>query len=140
MSVRPKPVVLAILDGWGHSDSPEHNAIMAARTPNWDALIAHYPNGRINASELHVGLPEGQMGNSEVGHMNIGSGRVIMQELPRIDAAIADGSLARNATLKKIIKKLSKAGLFKHKKGACHIMGLLSAGGGCIPTSGILRH
>ncbi len=123
MSVRPKPVVLAILDGWGHSDLPEHNAIMAAHTPHWDSLITHYPNGLINASELHVGLPKGQMGNSEVGHMNIGSGRVIMQELPRIDAAIKDGSLAKNTKIGSFADALKKSG------GTCHLMGLVSPGG-----------
>ncbi|MFO0388339.1 MAG: 2,3-bisphosphoglycerate-independent phosphoglycerate mutase [Alphaproteobacteria bacterium] len=123
MTARPKPVVLTILDGWGHSDSPENNAIAAAHTPHWDMLVANYPNGLINASELHVGLPEGQMGNSEVGHMNIGSGRVIMQELPRIDAAIKDGSLAAHLTIKSFADTLKKSG------GACHLMGLVSPGG-----------
>ncbi|MDX2073334.1 MAG: 2,3-bisphosphoglycerate-independent phosphoglycerate mutase [Alphaproteobacteria bacterium] len=113
---RPKPVVLMILDGWGHNHSPDHNAIAAARTPNMDALMRDYPHGLINASELHVGLPEGQMGNSEVGHMNIGSGRVIMQELPKIDAAIANGALEKQ--------------LAQHKMpGTMHLLGLLSPGG-----------
>ncbi|MBY0407130.1 MAG: hypothetical protein K2Q01_05515, partial [Rickettsiales bacterium] len=91
---KPKPLILCILDGWGHREELKDNAIATAHTPAWDALMASYPHGLINASELHVGLPTGQMGNSEVGHMNIGSGRVLMQDLPRIDAAIADGSLA----------------------------------------------
>jgi len=116
--IRPKPVVLMILDGWGHSHSPEHNAIEAASTPNMDALSRDYPHGLINASELHVGLPEGQMGNSEVGHMNIGSGRVIMQELPKIDAAIASGALAGK------LGAVLPAG-----DGAVHLLGLLSDGG-----------
>ncbi len=123
MPRRPKPVVLAILDGWGHSDSPENNAIMAANTPVWDDLLKRYPHGLLNASEMHVGLPSGQMGNSEVGHMNIGSGRVVMQDLPRIDLAVADGSLAANAHLKDFIRKVKSAG------GVCHLMGLLSPGG-----------
>jgi len=106
-----------ILDGWGHNHSPEHNAIMAANTPNMDSYERNYPHGYINASELHVGLPEGQMGNSEVGHMNIGSGRVIMQELPKIDASIANGELE---------KKLNAA-LAAQK--VVHLMGLLSDGG-----------
>lgn len=121
--MRPKPVILCILDGWGHSDTPEHNAIAAARTPTWDHLSQNFPNGLVNASELHVGLPEGQMGNSEVGHMNIGSGRVMMQELPRIDTAINDGSLAAHALLNDFIATLKKSG------GACHLMGLISPGG-----------
>ncbi len=119
MSSRPKPVVLMILDGWGHSHSPEHNAIEAARTPNMDALVRDYPNGFINASELHVGLPEGQMGNSEVGHMNIGSGRVIMQELPKIDAAIVNGELAKKIAACKGISP----------DHPVHLLGLLSDGG-----------
>ena len=123
MPVRPKPVVLAILDGWGHSELPDNNAIMAAKTPHWDMLTKNYPHGLINASELHVGLPEGQMGNSEVGHMNIGSGRVIMQDLPRIDAAIHDGTLEKNQNLKVFIEK-TKSG-----SGVCHLMGLVSPGG-----------
>src|SRR4051812_32673152 len=97
--ITPKPVLLCILDGWGESDNREHNAILQAHTPNYDRLKASYPFGLLNASQKAVGLPEGQMGNSEVGHMNIGAGRVVMQDLPRIDAAIADGSLAKNAAL-----------------------------------------
>ena len=120
---RPKPVVLAILDGWGHSDATEDNAIASAHTPTWDRLRAQYPYGTINASEGFVGLPEGQMGNSEVGHMNIGAGRVVMQDLPRIDAAIADGSLAANPALRTFIAALKKTG------GTCHLMGLVSDGG-----------
>lgn len=117
------PAILCILDGWGHREETEHNAIAAAHTPTWDYLRATYPYGVLNASEGEVGLPEGQMGNSEVGHMNIGAGRVVMQELPRIDAAIADGSLAQNETLRALITKLKTSG------GTCHLMGLLSEGG-----------
>jgi 2,3-bisphosphoglycerate-independent phosphoglycerate mutase len=120
---RPKPVILVILDGWGHREERENNAIAAARTPVLDAVMRDYPHGLINASELHVGLPQGQMGNSEVGHMNIGSGRVLMQDLPKIDAAIENGSLARNPRLAEFIRKV-KAGT-----GVCHLMGLLSPGG-----------
>lgn len=120
---KPKPVVLVILDGWGESHGGSHDAIALAHTPNWDALTHEFPCARINASELHVGLPEGQMGNSEVGHMNIGSGRVVMQDLPRIDAAIADGSLVNNPKLLAYIHALKQTG------GACHLMGLFSDGG-----------
>lgn len=123
MNTKPKPVVLVILDGWGHRDEREDNAIAAARTPCWDAITRDYPHGLINASEGHVGLPAGQMGNSEVGHMNIGSGRVLMQDLPRIDAAIADGTLVKNPKLTAFIDGLKKSG------GACHLLGLLSPGG-----------
>ncbi len=120
---RPKPVILVILDGWGHRAERENNAIAAARTPCLDSLYKHYPHGLINASERHVGLPSGQMGNSEVGHMNIGSGRVLMQDLPRIDAAIAEGSLEKNPALLEFITKI------KSGSGVCHLMGLLSPGG-----------
>jgi 2,3-bisphosphoglycerate-independent phosphoglycerate mutase len=122
-SQSPRPVVLAILDGFGENSSPEYNAIAAARTPALDMLKAKFPHGLINASGPHVGLPEGQMGNSEVGHMNIGSGRVLMQELPRIDTAIRDGSLAKNPELVAFIQTLKASG------GAAHLMGLLSPGG-----------
>src|SRR5690606_38596609 len=109
MSNRPKPVMLVILDGWGHREAHDHNAIASAKTPFMDRAFASYPHGLVDASELHVGLPEGQMGNSEVGHMNIGSGRVLMQDLPKIDAAIKDGTLAANPVLAEFIRK-SKAG------------------------------
>jgi 2,3-bisphosphoglycerate-independent phosphoglycerate mutase len=120
---RPKPLVLAILDGWGHSDDPKHNAIVAAHTPVWDMLRNTYPYGTLNASEGFVGLPAGQMGNSEVGHMHIGAGRTVMQELPRIDAVIADGSLEQNIALQQFIKALRESG------GVCHLLGLVSDGG-----------
>ena len=119
----PRPVLLAILDGFGENPDATQNAVAGARTPTLNALKARYPHGLINASELHVGLPLGQMGNSEVGHMNIGSGRVLMQELPRIDKAIETGDLAKNPALVKFIAALKKSG------GACHLMGLLSPGG-----------
>jgi 2,3-bisphosphoglycerate-independent phosphoglycerate mutase len=120
---RAKPVILCILDGWGISDVREHNAIAQAHTPHFDALRANYPFGTLSASEGDVGLPAGQMGNSEVGHMNIGAGRVVMQDLPRIDRAIADGSLTQNAALQKYIAALQKSG------GTCHVLGLVSDGG-----------
>ena len=118
-----KPVVLCILDGWGESEVQEHNAIAQARTPSMDRLRAAYPHSRLSASEGDVGLPAGQMGNSEVGHMNIGAGRVVMQDLPRIDAAIADGSLARNAMLEGFAQALLTSG------GHAHLLGLVSDGG-----------
>jgi len=120
---RPRPVVLCILDGWGESSSDDHNAIRLADTPAWDGFMRECPHALIDASELHVGLPAGQMGNSEVGHMNIGAGRVVMQDLPRIDAAVQAGDLARNPRLQELIAKLRASG------GACHLMGLLSPGG-----------
>jgi 2,3-bisphosphoglycerate-independent phosphoglycerate mutase len=120
---RPKPVVLCILDGWGHRPQPDHNAVEQASTPAWHAMMRECPHALIDASELHVGLPEGQMGNSEVGHMNLGAGRVVMQDLPRIDQAVAKGEVARNPLLLDFIAKLKQSG------GTCHLMGLLSPGG-----------
>ena len=117
------PRVLCILDGWGHRPDPSYNAILDARTPNFDRLIATCPQGLIDASESFVGLPKGQMGNSEVGHMNLGAGRVAVPDLPRIDKAIEDGSLAKNPILAELIATLKKSG------GACHLLGLASPGG-----------
>ncbi len=118
-----RPAVLCILDGWGLSEETENNAIALAETPNWDRMVVTYPTGYLDASEEHVGLPEGQMGNSEVGHMNLGAGRILMQDLPRIDRAIENGELAENAALLNHVSALKKSG------GTCHIMGLLSPGG-----------
>ena len=118
-----RPAVLCILDGWGHRPDPSYNAILDARTPNYDRMIATCPQGLIDASESFVGLPEGQMGNSEVGHMNLGAGRVAVPELPRIDNAIEDGSFARHPLLAELLATLKKSG------GACHLMGLASPGG-----------
>src|SRR6185369_1786997 len=95
----PRPVILCILDGWGHRADRADNGILLARTPNWDAIVKESPHALLQASELFVGLPKGQMGNSEVGHMNIGAGRIVMQDLPRIDEAIAKGELAGNPRL-----------------------------------------
>jgi 2,3-bisphosphoglycerate-independent phosphoglycerate mutase len=120
---RPRPVVLCILDGWGYRAECTDNSICLAKTPVWHRFMADAPHAFLQASELYVGLPQGQMGNSEVGHMNIGAGRVVMQDLPRIDAAIADGSLARNPALADFTAALKKSG------GAAHLMGLLSPGG-----------
>lgn len=122
-SQRPRPAVLCILDGWGHRPDPKDNAILDARTPNYDRLIATCPQGLIDASETFVGLPKGQMGNSEVGHMNLGAGRVAVPDLPRIDNAIEDGSLARNPALAELLATLKKT------RGTCHLMGLASPGG-----------
>ena len=123
VTARPRPVVLCILDGWGWREQSADNAIALADTPNWTRFLAAYPHALLKTSGLAVGLPEGQMGNSEVGHMNLGAGRVVMQELPRIDAALADGSLAANPVLTRAIAAI------KAKGGTCHLMGLLSPGG-----------
>jgi 2,3-bisphosphoglycerate-independent phosphoglycerate mutase len=96
---RPKPVVLLILDGWGHRDDPRDNAIALADVPNWRGLLAGHPTTLVHTEGRYVGLPDGQMGNSEVGHMNIGAGRIVYQDLTRIDAAIEDGSFFDNAEL-----------------------------------------
>ncbi len=122
-SVKSKPVVLCILDGWGDRAEIENNAIALAQTPVWDRMVAAYPRARLNASEGDVGLPAGQMGNSEVGHINLGSGRLIMQDLPRIDAAFKDGSFAKADTFRQMIARLRDTG------GVCHLLGLLSPGG-----------
>ncbi|WP_321395173.1 2,3-bisphosphoglycerate-independent phosphoglycerate mutase [Emcibacter sp.] len=118
-----KPVVLCILDGWGYRDDSTNNAIALANTPNYDRLLKECPRGFLETSGLAVGLPEGQMGNSEVGHMNLGGGRVVMQDLPRIDSCIAEGRLGDLENLKHMIAALKESG------GTCHLMGLLSPGG-----------
>ena len=120
---RPRPVVLCVLDGWGHRESCENNAICLGRTPVLDGLLAHCPNALLDASAEEVGLPSGQMGNSEVGHMNIGAGRIVPQDLPRIDTAIAEGELERSPALRRFSEKLKATG------GTAHVMGLLSPGG-----------
>lgn len=118
-----KSVVLCILDGWGHRENGPDNAIAHAKTPHWDALLDASAHTLLEASELNVGLPKGQMGNSEVGHMNIGAGRVILQDLPRIDEAIATHTLEQMPPLKDFIQTLKDTG------GTCHLLGLLSPGG-----------
>ena len=121
--MQKNPILLLILDGFGHSDKLENNAISNANTPNLDMLLKKYPNSLINASESHVGLPKGQMGNSEVGHLNIGAGRVISQDLERINTSIRSGIFYKNSVLEEIFKKLSL------NNYALHIFGLLSDGG-----------
>src|SRR5438445_5539753 len=121
--MRPKPLVLIILDGWGYSPKTEANAIALARKPTYDRLLREYSNTLIHTSGKYVGLPKGQMGNSEVGHMNIGAGRVVLQDLVRIDQAVEDGSLAKNPRLTAFIAALRKSG------GTAHLLGLMSPGG-----------
>ncbi|HVC51993.1 MAG TPA: 2,3-bisphosphoglycerate-independent phosphoglycerate mutase [Stellaceae bacterium] len=123
MNTRPRPLILCILDGWGERNNGDDNAIARAETPVWHRLNARWPHSELEASEHYVGLPDGQMGNSEVGHTNIGAGRVVMQDLPRIDAAIADGSLAANPALIDFIAKI------KARHGTAHVLGLMSPGG-----------
>src|SRR5438067_112507 len=124
-TVRPaaRPVVLLILDGFGCRADALDNAITRARMPNWDRLLATCPHRTIDASELRVGLPQGQMGNSEVGHLNIGAGRVIYQDFTRIDVAIESGEFAKNPALTDAVETARRNG------GALHVLGLLSPGG-----------
>lgn len=117
------PVLLLILDGFGYSEEMTDNAIAQANTPNWDNYWKNYPHTLINASESFVGLPQGQMGNSEVGHLNMGAGRVIFQDLERINRSIATGEFFVNPILTQAVQKAKQAGK------ALHILGLLSDGG-----------
>ncbi|MGY4814673.1 2,3-bisphosphoglycerate-independent phosphoglycerate mutase [Pseudomonas chlororaphis subsp. piscium] len=123
MTTTPKPLVLMILDGFGHSESHESNAIYAAKKPVLDRLYASVPNGLISGSGMDVGLPDGQMGNSEVGHMNLGAGRVVYQDFTRVTKAIRDGEFFENPTICAAVDKAVAAGK------AVHILGLLSDGG-----------
>ncbi len=118
-----KPVVLCILDGWGLRDGRENNAPVLANTPNFDRLMRDWPHATLVTHGPDVGLPTGQMGNSEVGHTNIGAGRVVAMDLGQIDLAIEDGSFAENAALQDFIKTVKAA------TGVVHLMGLVSAGG-----------
>ncbi len=118
-----RPVMLVIMDGWGWREDPADNAIRQAKTPTFDRLWRTGPHGFLHTSGKDVGLPDGQMGNSEVGHLNIGAGRVVMQDLPRIGAAIASGEVARAPVLVDFIKTLKASG------GICHLIGLVSPGG-----------
>jgi 2,3-bisphosphoglycerate-independent phosphoglycerate mutase len=123
MPDNPRPVMLVILDGWGASGIEADNAVRLAHTPNFDRLWTRNPHAYLSTSGLDVGLPVGQMGNSEVGHLNIGAGRVVMQDLPRIGTAIESGTLAAMPELQALIAALKETG------GTCHLMGLVSPGG-----------
>src|SRR5580700_625878 len=125
--MRYDPVVLAVLDGWGCRDATHGNAIAAAKLPHWHALYEKHPHTTLLASGEAVGLPEGVMGNSEVGHMNLGSGRVVPQGVTMIDAAIVAGEFAENATLHRALAHVARSG------GRLHLMGLLSDG--CVHSS-----
>ncbi|MCU7795543.1 MAG: 2,3-bisphosphoglycerate-independent phosphoglycerate mutase [Candidatus Thiodiazotropha sp. (ex Myrtea spinifera)] len=123
MTERPKPVVLIILDGWGYSEDTESNAIALARTPVWDRLWREFPHTLINTAGAAVGLPGGQMGNSEVGHLNLGAGRVVYQEFTRVSRSIRTGSFFTNETLTEAADKAIK------DEKAIHLLALLSPGG-----------
>ena len=117
----PKPIVLTVLDGWGFSPRREGNAIALARKPNYDALLEKFPNTLIHTSGPWVGLPEGQMGNSEVGHLNIGAGRIVQMDITRIDRMIANGEFYRHPLLVEAMQR--------GRENQLHLMGLVSDGG-----------
>src|SRR5271169_3142132 len=118
-----KPIVLTILDGWGYSPATHGNAIAQARKPVYDSLLSSFPNTLLHASDHFVGIPDGQMGNSEVGHLNLGAGRIVRMDMTRIDTAIMDGSFYTDPTL---VRAFELAG---QKGRALHLLGLLSDGG-----------
>jgi 2,3-bisphosphoglycerate-independent phosphoglycerate mutase len=120
---RRRPVMLVILDGWGWREDAADNAVLQAKTPTFDRLWQAGPHGFLHTSGRDVGLPDGQMGNSEVGHLNIGAGRVVTQNLPRIGTAIAKGEIAKAPALVAFVKKMKDSG------GTCHLLGLVSPGG-----------
>jgi len=120
---RPVPTLLVILDGFGHRDPAPDNAISLANTPTWDHLLSSHPWGTIDASEHHVGLPRGQFGNSEVGHLNLGAGRIVYQDLTRVDRALETGEFATNEALVGACRAAVASG------GTLHVLGLLSPGG-----------
>jgi 2,3-bisphosphoglycerate-independent phosphoglycerate mutase len=121
--MRPKPIVLVILDGFGERAERADNAVRLAKTPRYDALVAKHPHTLIGTSGPDVGLPPGQMGNSEVGHLNFGAGRIAMMDISRIDNAVHDGTLGTNAVIARVIADA------KGKGGRLHLLGLLSDGG-----------
>jgi 2,3-bisphosphoglycerate-independent phosphoglycerate mutase len=121
-SARPRPLVLVVLDGFGIGTRPAADAVAAASMPVWRGLLARWPHSRLDASEHAVGLPTGQMGNSEVGHLNLGAGRPVVQDLPRIDAEIEDGRFFKNAALLEAVREAARG----HR---LHLIGLLGPGG-----------
>src|SRR5260221_12943871 len=123
----PRPIVLVILDGFGERAEAADNAIRLAKTPHLDRIYSHYPHTLIGTSGPDVGLPPGQMGNSEVGHLNFGAGRIALMDISRIDVAMADGSLGKNPVLRQAIEGA------KHRGGRLHPLGLVSNGGGHSP-------
>src|SRR5499426_2767421 len=118
-----KKVILIVMDGWGLGKVASADAIQHAKTPFVSSLYSKYPNSTLTTCGEVVGLPEGQMGNSEVGHLNLGAGRIVYQELQRINVAIRDGSFAKNATLLRAIRSANAA------KRPLHLLGLVSDGG-----------
>jgi 2,3-bisphosphoglycerate-independent phosphoglycerate mutase len=123
MSAPSKPVVLCILDGWGIGPTEADNAPLLARTPNFDRILAHGPHATLTTHGRDVGLPDGQMGNSEVGHTNIGAGRIVAMDLGQIDLAIEDGDFFENAEILRFIDTLKGSG------GTAHLFAVVSDGG-----------
>mgnify|MGYP003672308905 CR=1 FL=1 len=123
MTALRKPTALIILDGWGHRDPAEDNAISNANTPFWDKLWESRPRTLINTSGMFVGLPQGQMGNSEVGHMNLGAGRIVYQDLAKINLAVANKTLAQEQVLRDAFQYA------KDNNKKVHFLGLVSDGG-----------
>ena len=123
MSIYKRPLVLTILDGWGYRAETANNAIALAKKPTYDKLLREFPNTLIQASDHFVGLPDGQMGNSEVGHLNIGAGRVVQMDITRIDAAIASGEFEKNPAIVRAMKRAQEGGR------QLHLFGLVSDGG-----------
>jgi len=121
--ISKRPLVLTILDGWGYSPQTANNAIALARKPTYDQLLREYPNTLIRASEHFVGLPDGQMGNSEVGHLNIGAGRIVQMDITRIDALIAADEFQKNASIVRAMQRAQEGGR------QLHLFGLVSDGG-----------
>src|SRR3974390_2251269 len=121
MPKRPKPIVLTVLDGWGYRAETNGNAIALARKPNFDRLLRDFPNTLVQTSGPFVGLPDGQMGNSEVGHMNMGAGRIIHMDITRIDLLIAQGEFSRHPLLREAMQR--------GRARSLHLLGLLSDGG-----------
>src|SRR6202142_645947 len=121
MAKRPKPIVLTVLDGWGYSPAIEGNAIALARKPNYDRLLNDFPNTLIQTSGPSVGLPDGQMGNSEVGHLNIGAGRIVQMDITRVDQLIASGEFFRQPLLLEAMER--------GRARQLHLVGLVSDGG-----------
>src|SRR6476659_8893417 len=119
----PRPIVLVILDGYGERAEAADNAVRLAKTPRLDRLHAEYPHGLISTSGPDVGLPPGQMGNSEVGHLNFGAGRIAVMDIARIDNAVHDGSIGKNPVIAAVVGAAKKTG------GKLHLLGLLSDGG-----------
>jgi len=123
VSAFKRPLVLTILDGWGYRAATANNAIALANKPSYDKLLREFPNTLIRASEHFVGLPDGQMGNSEVGHLNIGAGRVVQMDITRIDMAIATGDFQKNPTIVQAMQRAREGGR------QLHLFGLVSDGG-----------